>query len=355
MIKFLLILAFTFIAVATWGQSKVKKEKNVRILPFPIASYSPETRLLYGAGVASTFRLHPADKKENPSVVNGFLAHTQNNQFLIQAQYQIFNKNKQYHFGEIGYYKFNFFYYGLGQNEVPEESYDVDFPRIKFNVVQRINSKWMLGGGLHYEDYKITKKIANTKLLEPQITGANGSRLSGLGAISVLDTRDSVFFPNKGAFGNFSLFHYNKAIGGSHNFSRLVTDFAFYKKFSKRINWATQWYNAFTFGDVPFQAQAQLGGQKLMRGLYQGRFTDKNASMLQTEGRINFYKRWSGAVFATTAVLGNENDFLRLNDFKFAYGAGLRFTFNRKDHLNIRVDYAKGDKGFFYFTIGEAF
>ncbi|MEZ4902383.1 MAG: hypothetical protein R2822_11825 [Spirosomataceae bacterium] len=61
-------------------------------------------------------------------------------------------------------------------------------------------------------------------------------------------------------------------------------------------------------------------------------------------------------MFGSAAVLGNQQDFMRFNDPKYAYGAGVRFTANRRDHLNLRFDYAIGsDGGNFYLTVGEAF
>jgi hypothetical protein len=352
----LILIVLTCMATTAKSQ-RVKKEKNVKILPFPAISYSPETRWLYGFGAASAFRLHPSDNSEKPSSINGGVAFTQNKQVLLFAQFNIFDKKKYYYFGELGYFKFSFFYYGIGQNEAPEELYKVQYPRIKINAVKRISKLAMIGGGVHYENFNITEKAGDGELQNKAIPGSNGSRLAGVGFAAILDSRDSVFFPSKGVFGNFSMYNYGKHFGGNVNFNRIIADVAFYKKLSKKSILATQWYNSVMIGNVPFQAQSQVGGVKLLRGYYMGRYTDKNMSLLQTEARVQLYKRLSGALFISTAAMGSEDNlFFRLNDLKTAYGGGLRFTFNRKDHLNIRLDYAKSkDKGFFYFTIGEAF
>ena len=113
---------------------------------------------------------------------------------------------------------------------------------------------------------------------------------------------------------------------------------------------------SFTRGDAPFNMLSEVGGGKRMRGYYQGRFRDDNLLLAQTELRLNIFRRWGGVLFASSAVLGNQKDILRFNDPKFTYGTGIRFTANRRDHLNIRLDYALGKEGGnFYFTIGEAF
>jgi hemolysin activation/secretion protein len=158
-------------------------------------------------------------------------------------------------------------------------------------------------------------------------------------------------------FANFNFFNYGKHFGGSHNFSKLIADVAFYKKLNPKLILATQIFNAFAIGDkIPFQQLPQIGGPKAMRGYYQGRYTDKHLSLWQTELRFPIYKRFGLATFGNAAILGNEKSILRTNDIKYSYGAGLRFTFNRKEHLNLRMDYALGkDKNFFYITVGEAF
>lgn len=339
------------------GYSQQKKPKNLKVLALPAVSFAPETKWLFGLGAVSTFKLHPKlDSNERSSSLNIGIAYTQNKQILFSTQFQIFNKKKDYFFGDLSYFRFSYFFYGVGEQQVPEELYKVDFPRIRLNSVHRINKLLWLGGGYHFENYDITETVPNGALFNKQFNGSDGSRVSGLGAIAILDSRDSIFFPNKGIFANFNLFQYGYYLGGNKNYTKLIADVAAYKKLGKRVNLAGQWFNSFTRGDVPFQQLSLLGGAKIMRGYYQGRFMDNNFSLIQTEARIKLYKRIGANVYASTAVLGNETDFLRLNDPKFAYGAGLRFIINKKEHLNIRLDYARGkEKGFFYVTIGEAF
>ncbi len=93
-----------------------------------------------------------------------------------------------------------------------------------------------------------------------------------------------------------------------------------------------------------------------MRGYYEGRFRDQNVALLQSEVRFDLYKRLGGVVFGAVGVLGDNQMLLRPDDPKVAYGAGLRFTVNRRDHLNIRLDYGIGRQSSgLYLTIGEAF
>jgi outer membrane protein assembly factor BamA len=139
-------------------------------------------------------------------------------------------------------------------------------------------------------------------------------------------------------------------------FDRISADASFYQKLSKRAVLATNLWGSVAWGNVPFNMMAELGGPKKMRGYYQGRFRDNNVLLAQTELRFDIFKRFGGVIFGSTGMMGNESRLLRTDDWKYSYGAGLRFTANRRDHLNIRIDYALGQNSRnFYLTIGEAF
>jgi hypothetical protein len=99
-----------------------------------------------------------------------------------------------------------------------------------------------------------------------------------------------------------------------------------------------------------------LGGGKRMRGYYEGRYRDQNVGLLQSELRLDVYKRLGAVVFGSVGVLGSDESLLRLHEPKGAYGAGLRFSLTKRDRLNLRVDYglARQSSGF-YLTVGEAF
>lgn len=68
------------------------------------------------------------------------------------------------------------------------------------------------------------------------------------------------------------------------------------------------------------------------------------------------YRRLGAVVFGGVGTLGDSQTLLRLGDPKGAYGAGLRFVANRRDHLNVRLVYGLGhESSGFYLTVGEAF
>ncbi len=345
----LLILASSYHAFA--------EKKRFSILPFPVVYYTPETHWAYGAALTSTFRFRGDSATSRPSQLSLGIVFTQQKQSLYYLPFQIFIKNAGYYlYGEIGFYRYNYFYFGIGKESVPKEIYGVDYPRIKLNFLKKIYPNLYAGLRYQYENYQITQTEPNGAFANGEVPGTPLGRTSGIGVGLFYDTRDVIFFPSKGVIADLAYFHNARIWGGNVRFDRLSTDISIYRKVLPQTILVGNLFGSFTWGTAPFSMLSELGGGKRMRGYYQGRFRDDNALVLQGEARFNIFKRLGGAIFGAAAVLGNQQDILRFNDPKCSYGAGLRFTANRRDHLNLRFDYALGkDGGNFYFTIGEAF
>lgn len=356
-----LILVF-FVQLLTSLNSKAQELekdsiKKFSIFPFPVVYYAPETRFVFGAGGVATFRFKNDSASVKPSSITAGAAYTQNKQILLYATYQLFlDNNKYYVFGEAGYYKYSYFFFGTGKNEVPKELYKVDYPRIKTTVLRRFFPHFYAGLSYQYENYNIKSVEPSGALSSGTIPGAKGSTTSGLGLYFLFDSRDSVFFPTKGWFAQVSLMNNSEFLGSSTKFNRIVVDVSRYSRLYKNTILVLNSYNSFVHGAAPFQQQSQLGGNKQMRGYYQGRFTDYNLMAFAAEARFPIYRRFGGVAFANLGALGDNSSFIRTNELKYSYGLGLRFAVNRKDHLNLRLDYALGPKtSGIYFTVGEAF
>ena len=293
----------------------------------------------------------------NPSAITFGAAYSQNKQLLIYLPFNVFiDRNKYYLFGEAGYYLYSYKFYGLGTHEVPEELYDVDYPRVKLNALVRVAPRLYLGVKYDFEYYNIVGTDSGGVLETGMIPGAKGSTTSGGGPELVYDSRDSVFYPRKGIFGVASFSAYGKGTGADHSFNKWQLDVAAYHRLFADVILALNSYTSIVTGDAPFQQQSILGGNKRGRGYYEGRYIDNNLSILQAELRFPVYRRFGLAVFGHGAALGNEQRFLRTDDIKWGYGAGIRFNANRKEHYNARLDFAfgPGTSGI-YLTIGEAF
>ncbi len=348
--------------------------KAFSLLPLPLVYYTPETRLAYGVAATATFRfkwdvtalkaatLQHTGASIRPSQITLGLAYTQNKQLLVYVPFQIFYDRDTYYFnGEAGYYRYSYYFFGIGQQEIPRELYGVNFPRIRINAFRRVvpalrRGKLYAGIRYQYEDYQITRVEPTGLLAAGRVPGGLGSRLSGAGLGLFYDSRNVIFFPSKGVVADIAYLHQNQILGGNVHFDRYTADVSSYHALTRHAILALNYFLSFTMGTAPFNAMSLLGGTKRMRGYYEGRYRDQNAALLQSEVRFDLYKRLGGVVFGAAGILGDDQSVLRADDPKIAYGAGLRFTINRRDHLNIRLDYGIGRQSSgFYLTIGEAF
>jgi outer membrane protein assembly factor BamA len=237
---------------------------------------------------------------------------------------------------------------------------------VRLNVFRQIGpvsrrGKLYAGARYQVEEYRVTQVVPEGVLDRGLVPGGHGSRLTGGGLGLFFDSRDRIFSPRKGVVADVGLWLRNRAVGAgpagqTTRFDRYVADVASYHALGKRAVLALNYFTSFTVGRAPFNALSLLGGTRRMRGYYEGRYRDQNAALLQSELRVPVYKRLGAVAFGSVGVLGDEQQLLRVGAPKAAYGAGLRFTVNRRDQLNLRLDYGLGrNSSGLYLTIGEAF
>ncbi|WP_052315332.1 BamA/TamA family outer membrane protein [Emticicia oligotrophica] len=353
----LVILLFFGLEKVSAQDSTHKLLRDKNFVALPVVFRLPETRWGGGVGGVATFGFAKDSINAKLSQISFGTTFTQNKQILIFMPFKIFTNNGKYYFAsENGWFRYNYIYSGIGENRVPEEKYDADYERVRLLATRAINAKTYVGLRVNFENYVVTKTKKDGELASGIIDGSDKSRTLGLGLSFLKDTRDQVFYPRKGVFGEFFIVPSGRFFGANRNFTKISADFAFYKSLTNKTVWASNYVAIANLGNVPFNQLAYLGGQSKMRGIFEGYFRDKNALMIQQEVRQEVWKRLGAVAFGSVGFMGSEhNHFLRLNKPKFTYGAGLRIA--TKNHLNLRLDYALSPYtgGNFYATIGEAF
>ena len=349
----------SFPADSTKKSDTTKFLDDTKFVVLPVAFRLPETG--WGGGVVgtTTFSFARDTIRTKPSQISFGATYTQKKQILFFVPFKIFYDNNNYYFdGDNGWFKYNFNYYGIGEDRVPEEKFDVTFPRIRILASKLIAPKTYLGLRYQYESYNVTGTAEDGELASGRIAGSDFSRTSSLGPSILRDSRDQVFYPRKGMFGELYVLPTSKIFGADRTFTKIYLDMANYFSLHERVVLATNYTASAIFGDnVPFSQLSFLGGPKKMRGIYEGFFRDKNAILGQAELRWEVWKFIGLTAFGSLGYLGNERDIIRFGKPKYTYGGGLRITAQKKNHLNIRLDYGLSPyaDGNFYITIGEAF
>ncbi len=351
------VIVFFFTAYV-FSQDSSRKNKPRRLTAFPVVFYSPETSVAVGGFAAYTFRNKKDTAQRYPSQIQFGAAYTFNKQLLLYAPFRIYTPGSKFTaYGEVGYYKYSYYFFGIG-NEQPadyKELYKVNYPRVRLNVLRKINPK--LYAGLRYwlEDYRVVETEPGKQLSSGTIEGSTRSFISGIGPALNYDTRDNIFYAGSGVFVDAGAQFYGNATGSNYQYNRYTLDASTYLSTKRKNVWAFNLFADMVDGNAPFSQLALLGGNKKMRGFYEGRYRDKNLLAAGTEYRFKIYKRFGGTVFANA---GAVNDQLKnmAEQIRTTYGAGLRFALNPAEKINLRLDAGFGKNSTaFYFTIGEAF
>ncbi|MCB0705691.1 MAG: BamA/TamA family outer membrane protein [Saprospiraceae bacterium] len=364
--RFLLfiLLFFTLSANGQSGSETTEEateteEKHIRLFALPLVFYGPETRLGFGAAGVAAFDWKKSLPTDRPSQVQLGFAYTLNKQLLFYIPYQFFTPGEQWSFsGELGYYKYFFYYYGNGFSalDMPEETYNVNFPRLRFRSLYQLKQQHFVGIQYWYDDFRNLEYRTGGILDVTQPIGVNGGRVSGLGPVYLLDTRNNIFSPDKGSYIEVSTLINAPWLGSDFSFQKLILDARTYISKKPEQVLALQLYGEFTSGEPPFFQLAQLGGNKRLRGYIEGRVRDNQYLMVQAEFRQHLFWRIGMTAFVAYGGVAEKISALSPAQSVWAAGLGLRVLLLKEDRINVRFDAGFGKKtSGYYLTVTEAF
>lgn len=356
-----LIILCTFSTFTSYTQTDTIQKKALKTnkpfyFGFPVLFYTPETRIGFGATGVATFNFKTDSIGAQQSRVNLIAVYTQNKQVLLYLPYLLFFKNRTYQSGgEVGYYNFNYIFYGIGNSSSNQEIFFLKYPRIRFSFLRKIQKKFYAGVKYSYDNVTLFDLDSAGSLIKGEIAGSKGGIVSGFGLSGIYDSRDNLFFPSKGTYLEVTGLLSDEFLKSNFNFIKLTTDISKYFHYKKSV-FALNAYAVFTNGNVPFYQMGLLGGQNRMRGFYEGRYRDNQLVLLQGEYRQMVYKRFGVAVFGNIGQVAHQWNLINNANWLFTYGAGLRFQLDKVQKINLRIDIATDNKKLLpYFTIGEAF
>ena len=333
--------------------------KRIKLVVIPVIYYQPETK--WGGGVAGLLRFKQKSEPDSMrhSNVMFVFSGTQLGQILSGIPFQMwFNREKYNVYGEADFQSINYLFFGIG-NHIPSyfrERYFANNPRFKINALRRIYPHLYAGPKYMYDYTNILQLADNGQLIKETIAGSKGGAVSGVGATVKYDNRDNQFFATKGYYAEFFAITNGKIIGSDYRFDKYSLDVSTYVALPYKQVLAFNAYGVVSSGNVPFYQMPVLGGETKMRGLYQGRYRDKDCWVLQAEYRAHLFWRVGAVAFA-----GIGNVASQLNQFNYKYtrlavGSGVRALVDKKQHLNLRFDAGYSNNHFnYYFTLGEAF
>lgn len=339
--------------VADTGQFKSE------LSAYPYVYYTPETKFAFGVGGIFIFY---TKKEENLSpskiTLGGYYSTTGQYKITLNNVFY-FNQDNMYLSMPIEYGYFVDRFWGVGNNTPDSQTTGYTqttfSTTLTFQIPPTLFEANRTGILFDYYNTTIEDKKENELLINDAVIGSNGGSSFGIGGDLIWDSRDNIFFPNSGGYQYFkTIFHPGL---GDFNYALFQLDVRQYYAFKKNHVIAGNFFYEGTSGDAPFNKLPALGGQNRMRGFFQGRYRDNNFMALQLEYRQYFYKRFGFVAFGGMGDVADEIMSFRSRDLKYSYGGGLRFLFNKKQNVNLRMDFGFGSGGNsgIYFGIEEAF
>lgn len=342
------------LSTAGWAQSPgdstatdtTSRYRN-RLLVFPFVSYSPQTKLLFGAGGRYQFKWPnaQADSGTRPSQLTGGGAYTTKGQWGASVGASLYlPHNRWWIAGGLGAGFFPATYYGVGPRTELTDGILLEqhFLAADVRILRRLRGDF--SAGVHYRGASYTSvKWEDTTAIPPGLAGGTGGTLSGTGVVAQVDARNSTTTPRRGYYLLVDLLRYGSGLGSDFSYTSAAVDARIYLPVRHaRDVVALALYGQWNGAEVPIQAMAMLGGvttQELMRGVYLGRFRDQHQLVAQADYRGHLKGRFGYVVYGSAGnVYGSAGSTL-FDAMKFTYGAGLRFDINPSDPLNLRVDY----------------
>jgi outer membrane protein assembly factor BamA len=351
------LFATCFVLLTLSGFSQ--DSNAVSINPLPVVYSTPETGFAFGASVLASAYLNLDSAINRQSSTQMAFVFTTKKQILLYVPFKAYlNKKKQYHEGELGFFKYNYAFYGLGNESKSEdrEIYQVTYPRVEYTFFKQRNDFLFFGTGIRTDKFEQLEFEEGGILNNRTVNGTQGGLFYALSLNFRADKRDDVFFPKEG-FVLESMIEGAGLFGGSdYEGMGMMADFSYYKSIFKEsvvaVNFGFESYD----NRYPFYKKAKLGGTRRIRGLISGRYRDNGSLYFQNEWRIALAKRFYAAGFiGLGAVYQNKGEVLQ-NRWHNAVGGGLRYRMFKQNKLNVRFDVAYSEKDVqFYVTFGEAF
>ena len=335
---------------------------GMKISAYPYAYYTPETELAVGAGGIVTFYTG-TDKVLRPSKATVSAYYTTKEQYKITFAPELyFSANKFFGSLNFDYGRYVDKFWGVGSTtpDIANTDYVAEAwgAKAEFQLPPVIGLLDATRVGIIYRfAYRdITDDLGNPFLADKTVQGAEAGSISGVGFSWTWDNRDQIFYPHQGGFNKISGTFYTSDLGSDYDFNRYDLDIRHYFPLPKERVLAVQTIAQAAFNETPFYELPALGGQRTMRGYYEGRYRDRLYLAAQVEYRSHLFWKVGWVGFVGAGEVAHEISSFKVRDFKISSGAGLRLLFNEAEHVNLRVDLGFGPStNGLYFGLEEAF
>lgn len=323
----------------------------------PVLLYSPEAG--FGGGATWMYVMRDREQDPRPSSVQLVGIYTAENHYTAIVRPRFYAMDDRLLLDtRFVFTNFSLKYWGLGNRapESAEEDYQTRREKVGLGISYRVWGQLRPGAVYEFESSTLKEAEPGGLIATGLAPGAPDSHLSGFGPSLTWDSRDHPFSTFTGGYYHYETVFYDGAFGSDFDYRAHRFDLRHFFTPAENHTIGVQIVAEFSDGDPPFEGFSKLGGRKLLRGIFEGRYRDRHVLAGQLEYRFPIWWFIGGAVFGGIGQVAHEIDQFEFDHIRWAAGGGLRFKVDRKNRINLRLDFAGSKEEFaVYFDVGEAF
>jgi hypothetical protein len=340
------------------GKQKSEKRGSFIIAPIPVSSPAFGSGLLLIAGYV--FKFDAEDTVSPPSWIGGAGIYTNNGTRGLALGGRLYLKENKYQTTVAvmtGHANFDFFGTDRFANR-PAVAVPLSMGgKIFFGEVMRNVGKNIFVGP-RYQFRHLTAAVEGERrpggFEVPAIDIKSNS--AALGFHLQRDKRDSTFYPTKGTLLDFTADFFDQVWGSRREYQVYKVGYNGYREVAERQVLAYRAMACAANGSVPFYDLCLYGFNNDVRGYATGEFQNRRMFAGQAEYRFDWRRRLGFVAFGGVGGVARRWGDFRADGLLPGAGAGLRFTLDKKNHINYRIDYAFGRGGrTLSIGVGEAF
>ncbi|MET0621975.1 MAG: BamA/TamA family outer membrane protein [Pyrinomonadaceae bacterium] len=340
------------------GKQKGEKRGSIVVAPIPISSPAFGSGLILIAGYV--FKFDKEDTVSSPSWAGLAGVYTNNGTRGLALGSKLYLKENKYQttFAAMTG-RANLDFFGIGR--IPGKA-PVALPvsiggKILFGEFMRNVGKNVFVGP-RYQFRRLTVSVDGERppgaFEVPEIDLKSNS--AALGFHLQRDRRDSTFYPTKGNLFDFTADFFDQTWGSRREYQVYKVGYNGYREVAKKQVLAYRGMVCAAQGSVPFYDLCLFGFNNDVRGYATGEFQNRRMFAAQAEYRLDWRKRLGFVAFGGVGGVARKWGDFRMDGLLPGAGAGLRFTLDKKNHINYRIDYAFGRAGrTLSIGVGEAF
>jgi hypothetical protein len=333
----------------------------------PAIGYTLQSRLALILSGNIAFRLFPGSRI---STITASTAYTQNRQFTLPVESNIWTKDNKYNFvGDFRFYKYPQSTFGLGSNSNihNEDPMNYNFLRFYEIVMRHIAGNFYLGAGYGFDyHWNVTHTgPVNGAISDYSVYGTAETTISsGLTFNALFDSRDNSINTSSGFYASAQYRDNSQFLGSSSDYRSVIIDVREFFKFPAHSDnvialWSYDWLTLSgmpPYLDLPANSWDPYTGTG--RGYIQGRFRGAQMVYLESEYRFKIsHNGLVGGVFFMNAESFSAAPGTGLQSVQPGFGPGVRVKLSKISKTNIAVDYGFGTQGSrgVFVNVGEVF